>query len=169
VCSLNAAQRSSVCGPLLTSACDVHTHLRVYKHPHVAPGTPKAQTVFAVYEVAHTAVDFGAAICFLVGSVLFLYKKYETPAVWLFIVLLRQAHPEVGTRDPPLAHGSDRCGCQRRARVEASVADFRDLTLCSDVGCAHQGPLLRSRLLAARLPPAKPFCQPWMRTNFAEE
>jgi hypothetical protein len=86
VCSLNAAQRSSVCGPLLTSACDVHTHLRVYKHPHVAPGTPKAQTVFAVYEVAHTAVDFGAAICFLVGSVLFLYKKYETPAVWLFIV-----------------------------------------------------------------------------------
>jgi hypothetical protein len=32
-CSLNAALRSSLCGPFFTSVCDVHTHLRVYKHP----------------------------------------------------------------------------------------------------------------------------------------
>jgi hypothetical protein len=30
---LNAALRSSLCGPFYTSVCDVHTHLRVHKHP----------------------------------------------------------------------------------------------------------------------------------------
>ena len=42
--------------------------------------------VYAAYEIAHTAVDFIAAISFLVGSVLFLLPAYETPAIWLFIV-----------------------------------------------------------------------------------
>ena len=42
--------------------------------------------VYAAYEIAHTAVDFLAAISFLVGSVLFLFSDYERPAVWLFIV-----------------------------------------------------------------------------------
>ncbi|SDN86838.1 YrhK-like protein [Lutimaribacter pacificus] len=42
--------------------------------------------VYAAYEIAHTAVDFLAAISFLVGSVLFLFPDYEGPAVWLFIV-----------------------------------------------------------------------------------
>ena len=42
--------------------------------------------VHAAYEIAHTAVDFLAAISFLVGSILFLFPDYERPAVWLFIV-----------------------------------------------------------------------------------
>jgi len=42
--------------------------------------------IYAAYEIAHTAVDFMAALCFLVGSVLFLWPAYETGAVWLFIV-----------------------------------------------------------------------------------
>lgn len=42
--------------------------------------------VYAAYEIAHTAVDFIAAISFLVGSILFLLPAYETPAIWLFIV-----------------------------------------------------------------------------------
>ncbi len=42
--------------------------------------------VYAAYEIAHTAVDFLAAISFLVGSILFLFPDYERPAVWLFIV-----------------------------------------------------------------------------------
>ena len=42
--------------------------------------------VYAAYEVAHTAVDIAAAFSFLIGSVLFLWKAYETPAIWLFIV-----------------------------------------------------------------------------------
>lgn len=42
--------------------------------------------LYALYQIAHTAVDFLAAILFLVGSVLFLYPSQEVPAVWCFIV-----------------------------------------------------------------------------------
>jgi len=42
--------------------------------------------VYALFEIAHTAVDFLAALCFLVGSILFLFPAFETPAVWLFIL-----------------------------------------------------------------------------------
>ncbi|WP_071674533.1 YrhK family protein [Nioella nitratireducens] len=42
--------------------------------------------VYAAYELAHTAVDFAAAVAFLVGSVLFLSAEYATPATWLFIL-----------------------------------------------------------------------------------
>jgi uncharacterized membrane protein YhfC len=42
--------------------------------------------VYAAYEIAHTVVDFLAATCFLVGSVLFLWARYETEAIWLFIL-----------------------------------------------------------------------------------
>jgi hypothetical protein len=42
--------------------------------------------VYAAYEIAHTTVDFLAAISFLLGSVLFLFPSYETPAIWFFIV-----------------------------------------------------------------------------------
>ncbi|MDF1750762.1 MAG: YrhK family protein [Alphaproteobacteria bacterium] len=40
--------------------------------------------VYALYEIAHTMVDFAAAICFTIGSVLFFWKSTETPAIWLF-------------------------------------------------------------------------------------
>ena len=42
--------------------------------------------VYALFEIAHTCVDFAAALCFLVGSVLFLWPALETPAIWLFIL-----------------------------------------------------------------------------------
>jgi len=42
--------------------------------------------VYALYEIAHTAVDFAAALCFLVGSVLFFWQSLETAAIWLFVV-----------------------------------------------------------------------------------
>lgn len=42
--------------------------------------------VYALYEIAHTAVDFAAALCFLVGSVLFFWPAVETGAIWLFVL-----------------------------------------------------------------------------------
>ncbi|MCA0940474.1 YrhK family protein [Salipiger pacificus] len=42
--------------------------------------------VYALFEIAHTAVDFGAALCFTLGSVLFFWKRYETEAIWLFTI-----------------------------------------------------------------------------------
>ncbi|TCS61456.1 YrhK-like protein [Primorskyibacter sedentarius] len=44
------------------------------------------QRVYAAYELAHTLVDFAAAIFFTVGSVLFLWDSMQTPAIWLFII-----------------------------------------------------------------------------------
>ncbi|RSK32706.1 hypothetical protein EJA01_10220 [Rhodovulum iodosum] len=42
--------------------------------------------VYALYEIAHTVVDFAAALCFLVGSILFFWDAAETPAIWLFVL-----------------------------------------------------------------------------------
>ena len=42
--------------------------------------------IYALYEIAYTAVDFSAAMLFLVGSVLFFYKSLENPAIWLFVI-----------------------------------------------------------------------------------
>ncbi len=42
--------------------------------------------VYAAYELAHTAVDFAAALAFLDGSVQFLSAEYAIPATWLFIL-----------------------------------------------------------------------------------
>lgn len=33
-----------------------------------------------------TGVDFGAAICFVIGSVFFFYESLSTPADWLFLI-----------------------------------------------------------------------------------
>jgi len=41
---LNAALRSSLCGPFFTSVCEVHTHLSVYKHPRYPTYYPPANS-----------------------------------------------------------------------------------------------------------------------------
>ncbi|QYX57381.1 YrhK family protein [Roseovarius sp. SCSIO 43702] len=46
----------------------------------------KSQRLYAAFEIADTVIAFLAAISFLVGSILFLWQDYETPAIWLFIV-----------------------------------------------------------------------------------
>lgn len=54
--------------------------------PRNSSRTPRHEALHAAYEIAHTCVDFSAALLFLVGSVLFLYPDLETPAIWCFIV-----------------------------------------------------------------------------------
>lgn len=55
----------------------------------------RSKRIYALFEIVYTVIDFSAAACFLVGSVMFLYPAYETPAIWLFIVgsLLFAAKP----------------------------------------------------------------------------
>jgi len=50
-----------------------------------APGdlTPRQH---AIYEWAHLLVDFGAALMFVVGSILFLYPQDVRTGTWLFLV-----------------------------------------------------------------------------------
>ncbi|WP_417719497.1 YrhK family protein [Salipiger sp.] len=42
--------------------------------------------VYARFELVHTFVDFAAALCFTIGSVLFFWKQFEVQAIWLFTV-----------------------------------------------------------------------------------
>ncbi|MDM8164808.1 YrhK family protein [Roseovarius sp.] len=46
----------------------------------------RSRRLYAAYEIAHTVVDFSAALSFLIGSVLFFWKETETAAIWFFVV-----------------------------------------------------------------------------------
>ncbi|WP_135502567.1 YrhK family protein [Roseovarius aestuariivivens] len=46
----------------------------------------ETRRLYALFELVHTAVDFLAALSFLIGSILFLWPDHETPAIWLFVI-----------------------------------------------------------------------------------
>jgi YrhK-like protein len=48
--------------------------------------SPRHLEVYWRYQVVRTAVDFGAALCFVVGSVLFFFEKTTVIATWFFLV-----------------------------------------------------------------------------------
>lgn len=57
-----------------------------YFHPENLNKSPRHTRVWIAFEIAHTMVDFGAAVCFVVGSVFFFWKSTELAATWLFLV-----------------------------------------------------------------------------------
>lgn len=52
---------------------------------HQAGGADKRR-LFAMYEIAYTAVDFVAALCFVVGSIMFFSEAWLKPGTWLFLI-----------------------------------------------------------------------------------
>ena len=58
-----------------TSMFDPDAHRRSARHARI----------YAACEIAYTAVDFLAALLFVIGSVLFFWASTETLAIWLFI------------------------------------------------------------------------------------
>ena len=44
------------------------------------------ERIHAAFEMAHTVVDLIAAVCFLIGSVLFFWESTQTTATWLFVL-----------------------------------------------------------------------------------
>lgn len=48
--------------------------------------SPRHLTVYWRYQVVRTAVDFGAALCFVVGSTFFFFASMVRAADWLFLV-----------------------------------------------------------------------------------
>jgi hypothetical protein len=54
--------------------------------PHLADLTPAHIALFWRYQIVRTLVDFGAAVCFVVGSAFFFFPSRATPADWLFLV-----------------------------------------------------------------------------------
>jgi hypothetical protein len=47
--------------------------------------SPKHLEVYWRYQVVRTAVDFGAAMCFVIGSAFFFFASMTRAADWLFL------------------------------------------------------------------------------------
>jgi len=48
--------------------------------------TPRHLEIYRRYQVVRTAVDFGAAACFVLGSVFFFFHSTTKAADWLFLI-----------------------------------------------------------------------------------
>ena len=59
--------------------------MKLFRHEN-RQRSHRSRRVYALFEIAHTAVDFAAAVCFTIGSILFFWKQYETQAIWLFTI-----------------------------------------------------------------------------------
>ncbi|QIE40834.1 YrhK family protein [Meridianimarinicoccus aquatilis] len=59
--------------------------MKLFRH-HTRELNANTRRVYAAFEIAHTAVDFAAALSFLVGSILFFWAEWETEAIWLFVI-----------------------------------------------------------------------------------
>ncbi len=59
--------------------------MKLFRHRH-REKSHKSRVVYARFEIAYTIVDFSAALCFIVGSVLFFFKELETIAIWFFVI-----------------------------------------------------------------------------------
>jgi hypothetical protein len=86
--------------------------------------SPRHLEIYWRYQVVRTAVDFGAAVCFVVGSVLFFWERTTLAATWFFLIgsvlfavkptvdMVRAAHLR---RLPDADHSSSaRSGADRR-------------------------------------------------------
>ncbi|MBZ4023874.1 hypothetical protein CKO11_15585 [Rhodobacter sp. TJ_12] len=49
-------------------------------------GSTEQRRLYALFEIAYTLVDFGAALCFIVGSVFFFFDSLVFPGTWLFLI-----------------------------------------------------------------------------------
>ncbi|ETW11664.1 hypothetical protein ATO8_15493 [Roseivivax marinus] len=59
--------------------------MQLFRH-ETRQSTEHTRKLYARYALAHTMVDFLAAVLFLVGSVLFFWNELETAAIWCFVV-----------------------------------------------------------------------------------
>ncbi|MAQ83764.1 YrhK family protein [Psychromarinibacter halotolerans] len=59
--------------------------MRLFRHEN-RQRNHGTRRVYAMFELAYTFVDFSAAVCFTIGSVLFFWDSTMTIATWLFLV-----------------------------------------------------------------------------------
>lgn len=58
---------------------------RLFREDHRA-GNHDRQRIFALFEIAYTAVDFAAAALFIVGSIMFFYEDLMRAGTWMFLI-----------------------------------------------------------------------------------
>ena len=57
----------------------------LFIHDH-RKGTDRQRSIYAAFEITYTFVDFAAALCFVVGSVMFFSEDWQTFGTWLFLI-----------------------------------------------------------------------------------
>ncbi|MDB6176059.1 YrhK family protein [Paracoccus sp. Z330] len=57
----------------------------IFRHEN-REATPQSRRLYARFEIAHTVVDFTAALCFIIGSIMFFYEAWQIPATWFFTI-----------------------------------------------------------------------------------
>ena len=57
----------------------------IFRHDR-REASPATRRLYARFEIAHTIVDFSAALCFIIGSIMFFSEAWMTPATWFFTV-----------------------------------------------------------------------------------
>lgn len=48
--------------------------------------SPRHRQIYAAYELAYTLVDLGAALMFIVGSVMFFSEEWQISGTWCFLI-----------------------------------------------------------------------------------
>lgn len=55
-------------------------------HPATRSLSERHARIYAAYEIAHTLVDFAAAVLFVIGSALFFSEATTYVATWMFLI-----------------------------------------------------------------------------------
>lgn len=58
--------------------------MKLFRHSS-REATDKSRQLYARFELVYTFVDFMAAVCFIIGSILFFFDSEQIPATWLFL------------------------------------------------------------------------------------
>ena len=59
--------------------------MKLFRHEN-RQASERTRRVYARFELAHTLADFGAAGCFVVGSIMFFSEAWLTTGTWLFLI-----------------------------------------------------------------------------------
>ncbi len=90
--------------------------MKLFRH-RTRQATEESRRLYARFEIAYTIVDFMAAVCFIVGSILFFFDAQEIPATWFFLIgsLLFAAKPTLRLiREIKLYQMGDMCDLAKR-------------------------------------------------------
>lgn len=55
-------------------------------HPENEDRTERHCKTYASFEIAHTLVDFSAAVLFIIGSIMFFSDAWATMGTWMFLI-----------------------------------------------------------------------------------
>jgi uncharacterized membrane protein YhfC len=59
--------------------------MQLFRHEN-RQSSEQSKRLYARFEIAHTLADFAAAVCFIIGSVMFFSDQWQFAGTWLFLI-----------------------------------------------------------------------------------